>query len=45
MTGSKNFRGELFDGTLMWNQAPLRQALSDRERHYNEHRTTDHALA
>jgi hypothetical protein len=37
--GAKNFRGELLDRTLIWNQTHLLHALRECERHYNEHRT------
>ena len=35
----KTLRAELLDRTLIWNQAHLRHALREYERHYNEHRT------
>ena len=35
----KTLRVELLDRTLIWNQAHLRHALREYERHYNEHRT------
>ncbi|MCX2950167.1 integrase core domain-containing protein [Lentzea sp. NEAU-D7] len=35
----KTLRGELLDRTLIWNEAHLRRALREYERHYNEHRT------
>ncbi|RAS57882.1 integrase-like protein [Lentzea atacamensis] len=35
----KTLRAELLDRTLIWNQAHLRRALREYERHYNEHRT------
>ncbi len=35
----KTLRGELLDRTLIWNEAHLRHALREYERHYNEHRT------
>ena len=35
----KSLRVELLDRTLIWNQAHLRRALREYERHYNEHRT------
>ncbi|WP_242642657.1 transposase [Lentzea alba] len=35
----KALRAELLDRTLIWNQAHLRHALREYERHYNEHRT------
>ena len=35
----KSLRGELLDRTLIWNEAHLRHALREYERHYNEHRT------
>jgi transposase InsO family protein len=35
----KTLRAELLDRTLMWNEAHLRHALREYERHYNLHRT------
>ncbi|WP_242643211.1 transposase [Lentzea alba] len=35
----KTFRAELLDRTLIWNEAHLRHALREYERHYNQHRT------
>jgi transposase InsO family protein len=35
----KTLRGELLDRTLIWNEAHLRRALREYERHYNEHCT------
>lgn len=35
---SKNFRNDLFDRALIWNQAHLRQVLHEYERYYSEHR-------
>ncbi|MFJ8962842.1 integrase core domain-containing protein [Lentzea sp. NPDC102401] len=35
----KTLRAELLDRTLIWNQAHLRHALREYERHCNEHRT------
>ena len=35
----KTLRGELLDRTLIWNEAHLRHALHEYERHYNQHRT------
>jgi transposase len=35
----KTLRAELLDRTLLWNQAHLRHALGEYERHYNLHRT------
>jgi hypothetical protein len=35
----KTLRAELLDHTLIWNQAHLRHALREYERHHNEHRT------
>jgi hypothetical protein len=35
----KTLRAQLLDRTLIWNQAHLRHALREYERHYNEHRT------
>jgi transposase len=35
----KTLRAELLDRTLIWNEAHLRHALREYERHYNSHRT------
>lgn len=35
----KTLRAELLDRTLIWNQAHLRHALREYERHCNKHRT------
>jgi transposase InsO family protein len=35
----KTLRGELLDRMLIWNEAHLRHALREYERHYNLHRT------
>jgi hypothetical protein len=35
----KTLRAELLDRTLIWNEAHLRRALQEYERHYNVHRT------
>jgi transposase InsO family protein len=35
----KTLRVELLDRTLIWNEAHLRHALREYERHYNQHRT------
>jgi hypothetical protein len=36
---AKTLHAELLESTLIWDQAHLRLALREYERHYNEHRT------